>query len=150
MLSYEETLPSIECHFEEKRLAFSNSFWKNYKIAKEVHTGNVEDRIHHNSIEVEANNKLTFLIRQNYPMLQDYQGFMDDLLTDIREYGTLPDYTLRIIANLSYTKQKDLEKTRSIIQDLQLQIGKDFLEQQKEQLSEIKQELIIAIENQKL
>lgn len=150
MLSYEETLPSIECHFEEKRLAFSNSFWKNYKIAKEVHTGNVEDRIHHNSIEVEANNKLTFLIRQNYPMLQDYQGFMDDLLTDIREYGTLPDYTLRIIANLAYTKQKDLEKTRSIIQDLQLQIGKDFLEQQKEQLSEIKQELIIAIENQKL
>lgn len=149
-VSYEEVLSSIECDFDEKRLAFSDGFWNAYKIAKEVHTDNLEDKIHHNSIEDQAKNNLVTLIRLRDPNLESYQGFIEDLLTDILEYGTLPDYTLRTIARLEYKNKRDIQTTRSIIQELQLQLGKDFLQIQTDHLKSLKQELIIAIENQKI
>lgn len=150
MMSYEEVLPFIECAYETKRLDFSDKFWSAYSIAKEVHTDNLEDKIHHNSIEDQAKNNLVTLIRLRDPNLESYQGFIEDLLTDILEYGTLPDYTLRTIARLEFKNKKDVQTTRSVIQQLQLQLGKDFLQTQIEHLKTLTQELIIAIENQKM
>ena len=73
------------------------------------------------------------------------------LLEDILDYGTLADFTLRRIANLETlnpNQLKGLEK--DLCKLLQTELGKNYLEPHKRHENQIKSEVIIAIENQKL
>jgi len=66
------------------------------------------------------------------------------LLEDILDYGTLPDYTLRRIANLD---PKNIASILKEIERLRKTLGDDYLYREKDRLTELTKEIIIAIEN---
>jgi len=82
--------------------------------------------------------------------LAQYEQFIAMLLEDIRDYATLPDYTLRRIANLETTNGDKRAKLIAEIEQLKTELGADYLEKEKEQLKQTHKEIIIAIENQVL
>ena len=67
------------------------------------------------------------------------------LKEDIVEYGTLSDFTIRRIANLD---GKSDAQIIGELRNLMDQLGDDYLTKQKELISNIPKEVIIAIENQ--
>lgn len=150
LLSFEEALPLIECSFDQERLAFSADFWKNYKIAKEIKIDQSNRGLSQQSVEVKAHNNLKFLTRSNLAELSHYQEFLGTLLQDVQEWATLPKYTLRTIAGLKIGTKKDIDASIDAIQNLELRLGKDYLEQEIDRYKQVHQEIIIAVENQKL
>lgn len=150
LISFEEALPGVECPFDQERLALSAEFWKNYKIAKEIKIEQNNRGLTQQSVEVKALNNLKSLLRQELPEFSHYRSFLNTLLTDMQEWATLPKYTLRTIAGLKYGSQKDKDASISAIQELYLRLGPDYLEKEIERFKQVQQEIIIAVENQKL
>jgi len=150
LISFEEALPLIECPFDQKRLALSAEFWKNYEIAKEIKVDQSNRGLTQQSVEVKALNNLKSLLRRELPEFSHYRDFLNTLLTDMQEWATLPKYTLRTIAGLKYGTKKDMDASVSAIQELYLRLGHDYLEKEIERFNQVHREIIIAVENQKL
>ena len=64
-------------------------------------------------------------------------------------YGTLPDLTLRRIANFENTGDSKRLKVIGEISALINELGVDYLQREKERQKNLAREIIIAIENQK-
>ena len=150
LISFEEALPLVECPFDQKRLAFSTEFWKNYEIAKEIKIEQNNRGLTQQSVEVKALNNLKSLLRKELPEFSQHRDFLNTLLTDMQEWATLPKYTLRTIAGLKYGSKKDMDASVSAIQELYLKLGPDYLEKEIERFKQVQREIIIAVENQKL
>jgi len=69
--------------------------------------------------------------------------FLRVLREDIIDYGTLPDYTLRRIAQL---KPNDIDSTVKEIEKIKNELGENYLEKEKKKY-EGEKEIIIAINN---
>ncbi len=148
-ISFEDALPKITCKPESDALPLSADFWGYYQEAKLIkepgrNLGGPQ------SIEVKAINNLKSLIRRDYEKLRPYRGFIEMLLEDILDYGTLADFTLRRIANLETMNAKKLKTLELDIQTLQTELGAEYLNSHKRKENQINPEVIIAIENQKL
>jgi len=150
LLSFEEALPLIECPFQQERLAFSAEFWKNYDIARQIKIDPNNRGLTQQSVEVKSLNNLKTLLRLDLPEFSDYRKFLGTLLTDMQEWATLPKYTLRTIAGLKFGTKKDKSASINAIQDLYLKLGPDYLEKEIERFNQVQQEIIIAVENQKI
>jgi len=150
-LSFEQALPHIECGDDEPALPLSDAFWKHYQQTKEIVEETREPQSP-NSIESKAYNNLKTLINlaKRDEDLAKYIQFIEMLLEDIKDYATLPDYTLRRIANLETTNGDKRAKLIAEIEQLRTELGADYLEKEKEQLKQTHKEIIIAIENQVL
>jgi hypothetical protein len=72
------------------------------------------------------------------------------LLEDLIDYGTLPDYTMRRIANLESSDENKIAKSVKEIEKLKSQLGENYLEKEKEKQKKLNKNIIVAIENQKL
>ena len=72
------------------------------------------------------------------------------LREDIIDYGTLSDYTMRRIANLENIDDANRKKSVKEILSLKDELGKDYLQKEKDRQKDLSKEIIIAIENQKL
>jgi hypothetical protein len=66
------------------------------------------------------------------------------------EYGTLPDFTLRRIANLETMNARKLKGLEEALAALERELGEGYLKAVKEDQDQIQPQIIIAIENQKL
>jgi superfamily II DNA or RNA helicase/HKD family nuclease len=150
-LTFEQALPHITCAFEEPALPLSAAFWEQYQQTKEL-VEETREPLSPNSIEAKAYNNLKTLInlaKRDEDLAQCMQ-FIDMLLEDIKDYATLPDYTLRRIANLETTNADKREKLLDELKQLKADLGEHYLEKEKEQLKQTHKEIIIAIENQVL
>jgi len=129
-----------------KSLPLSERFWDEYEAIKNFReTGTI--RLTEQSIEQKAINNLKALLRlEGIDEILLYKDFIRTLLEDILDYGTLPDYTLRRIANIDIKKK---ESILSEIKALKQQLGEDYLYREKERLRDMTKEIIIAVENQK-
>lgn len=146
-LSFEKALPKIECEYETEKCELSKDFWNNYLIAKQV-TEEKEPHQSPRSVETQAINNLKTLLRKKDPKLSHHHTFLADLLSDILDYGTLSDYTLRRISNWETQNASHATKLEKEISALKLELGSDYLSQVKTDLKKTKEEIIIAIENQ--
>jgi len=156
-LSIEEAIEKIKCDFDEKRLEFSESCWDNYeKIKKYKEYKYIPSS--QQSLEEKAKNNLKTIIYNHLDseILEKYEkeffeskNFLRTLLEDIEDYGTLPDYTLRRIANLDFSKDK-IKESLNEISRLRQELGDDYLEKEKQKYKELQKEIIVAIENQKI
>ncbi|OPZ23139.1 MAG: hypothetical protein BWZ03_00633 [bacterium ADurb.BinA186] len=70
------------------------------------------------------------------------------MLSDISDYGTLSDYTLRRIANLETQNASLASKLEKDIAELKKELGTNYLFRVKANQKKNKEEIIIAIENQ--
>ena len=150
IISFEEAFPLIECPFNEPRLKFSDSFWENYAVAKVIKIDGGTRKLSDQSVESKALSNLTTLVRKAIPEFDAYQSFLNTLLLDIREWSTLPKFTLRTIANLKINGSYEIQESLKRIRNLYLNLGPDYLEKEIERLKTVHQEVIIAVENQAL
>ena len=147
-LTFEEALPRIECVEDSERLDLSPAFWDYYNEARQVREP-THQPLSPQSIEKKALNNLKTLITKDYEKLKPYRDFIRMLLEDIMEYGTLPDFTLRRIANLETMNASRLKDLVRDVKALQDDLGKNYLNTHKIKQTKLKPEIIIAIENQK-
>jgi hypothetical protein len=66
-------------------------------------------------------------------------------LEDITDYKTLPDFTLRRLANL---KPDDAKQVSAELKALRKELGDNYLENIKKRAQLISREVIVAVENQ--
>ena len=69
------------------------------------------------------------------------------LLEDLLDYGTLSQYTLRRISNIDI--KKNLAKGINELKALEEELGSDYLYKEKQRISQLSKEIIVAIENRK-
>lgn len=142
-LSFNETLPLVECTIDTIALPLSSTFWDNYEAIKD-HKESFRAKSSETSIEVKARNLLKTLTNNNVKDVAKFLPFLRMLLEDVLEYKTLPDHTLRNIAGWEKKQPADLVKE---IETLKTKLGENYLYKTKDNLQKFEKEIIIAIEN---
>ncbi len=147
-ITFEEAFEKIVCEQEEPSLELSNNFWNVYERIKSFR----EDRtstLPENSNEQKAINNLNTLLNSiQSDEIYSYRNFLQTLIEDIIDFGTLPDYTLRTIANLETKNEEDIRRTVKEIKVLKEKLGEDYLEKEKAKQPDLTKEIIVAVENQ--
>jgi superfamily II DNA or RNA helicase/HKD family nuclease len=147
---FEETLPLIECTFEEPRLELSAYFWNSYEAIKayrEVqHVPKSES-----AVETKAYNNLQTALFTFKDEFSEYLPFIRTLIEDLRDYKTLAKSTLRRFAGikLDASRTKSISDFKQELKAVKINLGEDYLEIIKIRLGSLKSEVIIAIENQR-
>ena len=124
-------------------------FWDWYEKVKrfrEHRLGGTSEQ----SLEQKALNNLNTFIKNPWEELLPYMDFLRTLREDIIDYGTLPDSTMRRIANLGNSDDNNRKKAIIEISDIKDKLGEDYLQKEKERQKDLSKEIIIAIENRKL
>ena len=146
--TFEDVFDKIVCDKDEEKLYLSNLFWENYERVKMFrehrHSPPIEV-----SIEQKALNTINAFIKKPSEELLPHLDFLRALREDMLDYGTLPDHTLRRIANFENTGDSKRLKVIGEISALINELGVDYLQREKERQKNLAREIIIAIENQK-
>ena len=147
----DETLPLIECIPSEPRLALSKKFWDIYQTIKE-HRETIRVPKSSNSLEVKAQNNLQSARNYYSAELEEYLPFIRTLILDLREYKTLPKFTLRRLSSVDLTPNNPaaLRSFITEIKSVRGYLGDDYLNIIKERMKDIHTEIIISIENQQI
>ena len=147
---FELAYPKIECGKDEPQKRLSDSFWNNYIKVKEfkLQAKQVPGAV---SLENRARNNLDTLLNNPPAGFDRHLSFARMLFEDIIDYKTLPDFTLRRIANLSTVtpEEKDISKILAEFDKLKSDLGADYLDKIKQKLGSMQSEVIVAIENVK-
>ena len=148
-MTLEEVFERIECEKNEKPLKLSARFWDSYEAIKNYReTRSLTPT--EQSLEQRSINNIKTLITKPWDELLPLMDFVRVLREDVTDYGTLSDYTLRRLANLEFHNDAEKKKTVTTIKELETELGKDYLQKEKERQKELKKEIIVAVENQKL
>ena len=148
--TFEEAFEKIACEPKTKPLELSEKFWYVYEKIKSFRDYRVNP-VSEQSLEQQAiNNLRTFIYHKHEDEVLQVKDFLKMLLEDITDYGTLSDYTLRRIANLESGTEEKLKKSLKEIETLKNELGADYLEKEKARQKNLSEEIIVAVENQKL
>ncbi|MBP8960218.1 MAG: DEAD/DEAH box helicase family protein [Bacteroidales bacterium] len=145
--SLEMILDKITCRPETESIRIDENFWRLYEKIKQNNEKPITTAPPI-SIEKNALGVIDFLLRQKEnPDLVMLKPFLRTLREDILDYGTLPDYTLRRIANLSNNKSGiNISEAITELGKLEKELGRNYLDQEKN-MQHPDKEIIIAIEN---
>lgn len=145
----EEFLRSVECIFDEARLPFSPVFWTHYEAIK-AYKPTEREKHSDISLESKAENNLKTALRILSPKDESLRGFIATLLKDIRNYRTLPQYTLRRLSAHELRpgiSDPELQKFRLEIEQVRNFLGVDYLDRILKRIEQQNLEVIIAVEN---
>jgi len=144
----EDVLEKIRCSKDEKSLNWNTDrFWGAYEMVKEFKekAAPLSDQ----SLEQKAlNNLKTFIDKIQVEEIMPHKDFLRILREDILYYGTLPDYTLRRLANLEASDERKIKKAADEISMIRNRLGDNYLLKEKDKKEKLDKEIIIAIENQ--
>lgn len=141
--SLELVLEKIQCTPDTKSLPIDDKFWEIYQKVKEEKV-KINVPTSELSVERKALNNIDTLLRYNLGKeILEIKPFLRVLREDIIDYGTLPDYTLRRIAQLKLNHMQNVVEEISAIKS---ELGEDYLEKEKKKY-EGEKEIIIAINN---
>jgi superfamily II DNA or RNA helicase len=148
--TFQELFEYIRCSYEEKRLGLSKDFWKSYEKVKSYNpkyrSGKQEQ-----ALENKAINSLKSLLN-NYKenLSQDLMVFINILLKDLKTYRTLSKYTIRKLILIENEQEESYEVLKKNIEKVKRQLGSDYLDVILKKVSNIDEDIIIAIENRTL
>lgn len=147
-LPVEEALKMLKCPVDEPRIELGPNFWKAYAAAGSYQQEFLRGSGGGMSIEVRARNNIIYAMncceRENR---FEQLAFLRTLLLDIRQYGSLPDYTLRKLATHDLTKKADkLPEFLKTVATLRETLGDSYLANLKARLYYRKSDIIIAEE----
>jgi tetratricopeptide (TPR) repeat protein len=143
---FDDTLPLIECTFDEPRLELSPNFWDSYEAIKayrEVqHVPKSEA-----ALETKAFNNLQTALFAYKAEFEEYLPFIRILIEDLRDYKTLAKSTLRRFAGikLDASNPKSMSDFKAELKAVKINLGEDYLDIVKKRLGSLKSEVIIAI-----
>ena len=150
MIEFEDLLQKVECQYDTEKLDLSKNFWRNYEQVKKFRP-QVRKTFGRESFEQRALNSLKTLIRtHNEKLNNDLVRFINSLIEDLKNYQTLPQYTLRRLT-LPKKNIKEEHYTELIenIKKLRKALGDDYLEKIRQKTEHLRDEVIIAVENQR-
>lgn len=148
-LPFKEALEHIQCKPDTPRESLSSRFWPAYEAIKAYREYTPMPQSEQ-SLAVRAENNLRSALEKHAAELQEYVPFIQTLLRDLKEFQTLPKYTLRRLTSveLDDNVSKDrLERFRTELKALRRILGEDYLERIEHRVKEFRSEIIIAIEN---
>ena len=148
-LNLEESLPHIRCNADTPRLPLSPRFWPAYHTIKR-HREHTPMPPGENSLFVRAENNLRSAIEKHAADLSEYQPFIQTLLRDLKEFQTLPKYTLRRLASVEMTgeiSERGMKRFKAELETIRRALGEDYLERIEQRVKEFRSEIIIAVEN---
>jgi len=148
-ITFEQALPRVECSYDTPRLPLSNRFWADYEEIKRYrkHTPTPPSEA---SLQAKAENNLRSVLEKHEAALGELSSFVKVLLRDLKEYQTLPKYTLRRLSAHEMkpdASKRTIEEFIKILVSLKRSLGGDYLDRIEEKARAIKSEIIIAIEN---
>ncbi len=106
-----------------------------------------------NSLAIKAENNLRSALEKHAADLEEYLPFIQTLLRDLKEYQTLPKYTLRRLTAVEMNgkvSKRGLERFKAELNALRRTLGDDYLERIEQRVKEFRSEIIIAVENLKI
>ncbi len=145
---FEEALKSVECTENEPRLNLSSRFWASYEAIKS-HREVIRLPKSEASVETKASNNLSTALGMK-EHFDEFLPFIRTLIADLREYKTLPKFTLRRLASVKLDSAKP-QTVKDFTEELKFvrnYLGNDYLEIIWSRLGQLKSEIIIAVENQ--
>jgi superfamily II DNA/RNA helicase len=148
----ENLLPLIECNVEEPVQKLSSYFWPAYQQIK-TYRPPQRSATSEASVEVKANNNLKYALKVTNPADEELRDFIQTLLKDLRNYHTLPKYTLRRLSSITMgdkTSRKDQDKFFAEVRWIRNHLGRDYLERILKRVENQNLEVIIAVENRTL
>ncbi len=147
-LPIEDALKLVECEPDTTRLSLSPKFWDNYKQMKdEADKFNYKQSQQSNTIK--SFNLISDLLDNNIPELVEWRSFLIMLREDIDKFGTLPEYTLKRIADWYNDGNPDYFYISNELEQLSKSLGKNYLNRVKHEIRAFEQQVIVAVENQK-
>ncbi len=149
-LTLDESLEHIVCSPKTPRLALSPRFWPAYETVKK-HREHVPMPDSETSLQRKAEFNLRSALQHQAAALQEDLPFIRTLLRDLKEFQTLPKYTLRRLTAVEMTPQaipQEVQRFRRELDTLRRALGEDYLERLEARLRGFRSEIIIAIENQ--
>jgi hypothetical protein len=148
-LLFEEALPLISCEPDTPREPLSPQFWPAYESVKNYRENTLMPRSEQ-SLFSKAENNLRSALEKHAADLQEYIPFIQTLLRDLKEYQTLPKYTLRRLTTVEMNgkvSQKGLERFCNELERLRKYLGDDYLDRIEKRVKDFRSEIIIAVEN---
>lgn len=103
-----------------------------------------------NSLAIKAENNLRSALEKHAAELAEYLPFVQTLLRDLKEYQTLPKYTLRRLTAIEMNGKISAKALQRFIAELDLlrrTLGEDYLDRIERRAKEFRSEIIIAVEN---
>ena len=148
-LILEEVIPHVRCQPGTQRQPLSSRFWPAYEKIKSFREQIPMPRSEQ-SLFVKAENNLRSALGNHATDLEEYLPFIQTLLRDIKEYQTLPKYTLRRLTMVEMdgkVSQKGLARFRDELEALRRSLGEDYLDRIEKRVKDFRSEIIIAVEN---
>ena len=148
-LIFEEALPYLRCQPETPRQPLSSRFWPAYEKIKSFREQTPMPRSEQ-SLLVKAENNLRSALMNHAAELEEYLTFIQTLLRDLKEYQTLPKYTLRrltIVEMNGKVSKNEIARFCAELETLRQYLGEDYLERIEQRVKDFRSEIIIAVEN---
>ena len=147
-LLFEECLPFIQCGYSEPRFEMSSLFWSNYEKMKN-HSEVLRSSASNTSLETKAMSNLKTAQRHFGSELEEDLPFIRTLIRDLRDFRTLPKFTLRRFAELDIKlgKTGEVQRLKDELAFLRRHLGDDYLDAIERNLGSLKSEIVVAVEN---
>jgi len=144
---FEDILELTRCSFDTERIDLDSKFWTIYEEIK-TYRPQHKSRATDISIETKALNSLKSLLKfKREELNQPIVAFIDTLIRDIKKYKTLSKHSLRRLV----LKEKALEDPYpALIEEIQIlrrRLGPDYLDNILKRVSNIEDDVIIAVHN---
>ena len=151
-VTFEAGLDAVKAGPDTPRLVLSDRFWEAYQAAMRYRQS-IRARPP-NSVEQEALNNLISARKHYSQELVQELGFIDVLIEDLKNYYTLPRYTLRRLRETDMTpetdpitRQKKAEAFKTALLRVKGMLGEDYLDRIKARTEALADEVIISVEN---
>lgn len=148
-MSFSDFINQVECDYETKRFPLSGLFWPTYEKIKE-HKENIRSNKSDLAIEKRAHDNLKVALRIIDPSEEENMDFIKTLIKDIKNYYTMPKYTLRRLGFERLTPKSGKHQWQKFWDELDAikqEFGVDYLVKMLERVKDLKEEMIIAVEN---
>jgi len=150
-MSLEDAIEYIECDYDEPRQPLGNDFWRYYERIK---ADKPQFRVSKSpqSIEIKALNNVQSAIRFYKDELGDLLPFAKKVVKDIRDYRSIPKYSLRRLCKEDITPESPdlLSDFLEELRNVKNIVGDNFLERLDNRVGKLESEVIIGIENRKV
>ena len=151
-ITFEELLKNTECEFEENKLSLSKDFWNNYENIKNFKPNYKAGRSDI-ALESKALDNLKVYLKVLPGNEENLANFVKMLIKDLKKYHTLSIRTLGRLGRKSInpkSSDKEIQALTNEINWVRNHFGDDYLDKILKRVDNQKNEVIIAVENNKL
>ena len=151
-ITFEELLKNTECEFEENKLSLSKDFWNNYENIKNFKPNYKAGRSDI-ALESKALDNLKVYLKLLPGNEENLANFVKMLIKDLKKYHTLSIRTLGRLGRKSInpkSSDKEIQALTNEINWVRNHFGDDYLDKILKRVDNQKNEVIIAVENNKL